>query len=179
MKGARLLVVDDTPSSITNATWWMQLGARALAGAFDNVLRATHVRDVYDLLENYGRVDHLQIWGHGGPGAPLIGNQALDPSEQAWRACARGTVWFRSCKVAQGSAGRAFLGELALRGVNAAGHISNIGALGHSYLVGVRAGARPWWPVSLAPQHSHPFAPRTVLPVAMSAPAWTWLAEPL
>lgn len=170
----RLLIVDDNPARITNATWWMQLGASAFVGAFDRTASVRTLPQFYAALQRYPDATHVQVWGHGSPGRPGIGGKAIDPGDDAWRTLRGGVVWFRSCKVAQGVEGKAFCAELSLMGVSVAAHLSNIGALGHSHLVGAQAHTVPWWSATQKPKHSHPFAPRTVPPFAMALPSWTF-----
>lgn len=174
--GRRICIVDGTPSDITKSNFWFQAGARLFRGSYDDVYEVRSVEAFYDKLRMYkpGDVTELQVYGHGSPGASFIGREKLDPASLAWEHIAGAAVWFRQCKVAQGEKGHMFAQLLGDRGLSFVGHLSNIGALGHSYLVGCKRGAKPWWPVDLKPDHASPFHPRTVPAFTMQLPTWTF-----
>lgn len=170
-----ILIVDATPVAwwkIWRPEPWFQAGAVLLKDKFDLVVNAYTCEDVYNALVKY-KPDNVQIWGHGLPGQPVIGNKALSASHPSWHSV-RGTVWFRSCLVAQGKKGHAFMNLLASQGISAIAHLSKINGLAHSYLVGVKKKEQAWWPTSLTPKSSNPFAPRTVLPIQTNLPSWTF-----
>lgn len=167
----RLLCVDVTPGALISANTGYILGSRLFAGKFDVVVACRRPEDFFRAIEKHPRAD-VQVWGHGQPGRAGIGGTRITADDARWRNVK--SVWFRSCKVMQGADGKQFAQDLADAGVFVAGHLANIGGFGHSYLVGLAPGRRAWWPASLTPQHSHPFAPRTVSPLAMTLPTWTF-----
>ena len=176
-RGRTLLIVDKTQESIVGLTW--RVGAQLFKKHFDTVVFAPNPGTVYDVLASYphGGLDHIQVWGHGAPGVPMINGKGLDPGDIAWSAAAGGVVWFRSCKVLQGLEGHEFTKALTRRGVSVAGHLSNIGWMGsQSNLVAVRAGQQPWWPVTAKPEASRPWFPRTVMALDMRLPEWAFKA---
>ena len=166
----RLLIFDATGGPLHTADPWFGIGARFFAGAFDAVVAARTVLDVYGALERH-EPSHVQVWGHGAPGAPLIAGNALLATDGAWGACRE--VWFRSCYVASGLRGQRFMHKLA-RSCDVVAHLGVIGALGHSYLVGLRAADTPWWDDELAPKSPAPWAPRTVSAFQMRLPPWAY-----
>lgn len=151
----------------------MQVGARLAHASrmFDAVIECRSVDDVYAALDTRARMI-VQVWSYGAPGAPVIGGRRISAAHHVWGNIE--TVWFRSCKVMQGAAGKVFAQQIANQGAGVVGHLANIGTFGHSYLVGLAPGRRAWWPDLLTPRHSHPFAPRTVSPLAMALPPWAF-----
>lgn len=154
--------------------WFQAAGIAADAlNTFEHVIYAKTTADVYAALVKHEPAE-VHVWGHGSPGAPSIGRLALDPEHASWRSYnARGVrvVWFRSCYVAQGSRGISFCTALAAQGCSVVAHLSLIGALGHSWCVGVRAYRRPWWSPRLEPK---PAMTRWVSPLANEVPSWAF-----
>jgi hypothetical protein len=182
-----ILFVDVAEPGVLGLSY--RAGAALFRGAFDVVVECKGVADVYAELSRFkdGEVGHVQVWGHGFPGHPVIAlpkgkspqgvfeQHTLYPPNAAWDACRGGSVWFRSCSVAQGSRGHRFMAAFAAIGINVVAHLGVIGTWAmHSYLMGVRAGTAPWWSVDLAPGDSSPFAPRTVPATQMALPSWTF-----
>lgn len=176
MSVKRLLLVDDSP-----VPWWQfwradpwfegyaDLERADIVDNFDVALKVRHVEQAMRAIAAYAP-HHVQVFTHGSPGRPLIGGAALVASDVRW-GVVRDSVWFRACKVAQGAAGIKFMETLASQGVAVAAHLSNIGGLGHSNLVGVRAGARAFWKAKDKPK---PGFDRFVLPTEMKLPAWAF-----
>lgn len=183
-----MLIVDTTPGSILGPNPWFQAAAEgvdlvdSLDGRDDvRVVRAKHPDDVYRALRLWGRAGMpVDILGHGGKGWPTMGVDArgygrgLKLTDPSWARVRGGRVWFRQCWVAQGEEGHERARELGAQGVHFVGHVSKIGATGHSYLVGCRAGSKPWWPVALDPGSSSPEAPNTIPFWHMVLPKWAF-----
>ena len=183
-----MLIVDTTPGSLLGPNPWFQAAAEGvdLLDALDGrddviVVRATHPDQAYRALRLWGEIGMaVDILGHGGKGWPTMGVDArghgrgLDLTNAAWGRVRGGRVWFRQCWVAQGAEGHVRARELGAHGVHFVGHVSKIGAAGHSYLVGCRAGVEPWWSVDLDPGSSHPTAPNTIPFWEMALPKWAF-----
>jgi hypothetical protein len=169
-----LLIVDGTPVKwweIWKPEPWFQLGAKLNEKNFDAVVYARTPADVYDALIKH-KPDNVQYWGHGASGRPVVGGKDLVATHSAWKSVKK-SVWFRTCLVAQGQKGHVFMNTLAALGIDVLAHVAVIGPM-HSYLVGVRAGEKAWWPTSLAPKGSNPFAPHTLLPTQIQIPDWAF-----
>jgi hypothetical protein len=167
-----LLIVDGTPKPFWQF-WkpepWFQLGAHLNQKSFDAVVFARTPDDVYKALIKH-KPDHVQYWGHGAPGRPVVGGKDLVADHPAWKSVKK-SVWFRTCLVAQGEKGHAFMNELAALDLDVFAHLAVIGPI-HSYLVGVRGGEKAWWSTSLKPKGSSLGAPHTILPIQMDLPSW-------
>lgn len=172
----RLLLVDDSP-----VPWWhfwradpwfegyADLERADIVDNFDVALKVRSVEQAMQALVEH-TPQHVQIFGHGSPGRPLIGGKSLPAIDIRWAMVSR-SVWFRSCAVAQGARGIAFMETIAAHGVDVAAHLSNIGGLGHSNLVGVRARRRAFWKAKDKPK---PGLDRFVLPTEMKLPGWAF-----
>ncbi len=188
----RVLFLDVGDRSSVSLAW--RLGATIFRRSFDEVVEVRNVSEVYAGLARHadGEIGHAQVWGHGYPGHPVIGmpeqdlpgwhtvqRYNLEPSHPSWLACEGGSVWFRSCSVAQGVRGHAFMNTMAnMQGINVAAHLCVVGTWGvQSWLVGVQDYDDAWWPKDLTPGNSNPMMPRTVLSTAMSLPRWTFSIE--
>ncbi len=172
----RVLFVDVADGS--PAAFWWRNAARVWAGSFDIVAECYSPEDVYQYLASRlsDGLEHAQLWGHGFPGHPLIGGKPLDVQRPEWGRARGASFWFRSCNVAQGVRGRQFMAGLAQWGISPVAHLSKVGGvfLSQSYLVGVRAGAKPWWSPDVAVDGSAPWLPRTVPVTQMTLPAWAF-----
>lgn len=178
-KPYRICYYDATPGSILTAEFWYSIGAWAFAWAFDGVVAVKSVKEFLDHLAKNGKPgDEVQLWGHGRPGGPCIAGKEVPADAKEWKAIEGGSVWFRSCKVAQGERGAAYANTINEAGVSFLGHLSNIGTGGHSYLVGSTPQMRPWWNKKLKPEHSNIFAPNSVLPSKMTIPNWAFKKNP-
>ncbi len=172
----RVLFVDVADTS-TAAFWWRS-AAKLWAYAFDEVVDCRSPDDLLGHLaaDASSGLEHAQLWGHGLPGKPLIGGQPLDARRVEWLGARKATFWFRSCNVARGVAGKAFMSGLAQWGVSPVGHLARVGGtfLSQSYLVGVRSDAKAWWSADIAVDGSAPWLPRTVPVTQMSLPSWAF-----
>ena len=170
----RLLLVDDVSMGTAAFAW--RAASYVFASSFDVVVRCNRTADVYNTLSRYsGRLRHVQLWGHGAPGKPLIDGQPLDERNVAWAACKGATVWFRMCHVACGDEGKRFMRGLGQWGASPVAHLALIGPLlSQSYLVGLDAYCAPWWPSKLRSETSAPWLPRTVPAVQMTLPLWAF-----
>ncbi len=171
----RLLIVDDTEvpwwAFWRPEPWWEGMADAERADVIDNFHNVVKAKSVGQAMDSIAQLKpkHVQICGHGSPGRPSIGGVPFHSSDERWKFTRE--VWFRSCAVAQGTRGIAFCEELAAWGVNVAAHLSNIGGLGHSNLVGVRAGGQAFWRAKDKPK---PGFDRFVLPTTMHLPAWAF-----
>ncbi len=172
----RVLIYDASPGNgFLGAVW--ALGAHVLSASFDRVIGVRSVEEFFVALTTIDGAEHMQLWGHGAPGAPIIGEEVINPNDQRWTNLKGAEVWFRSCSVLQGASGYWFARTLSLQfNLSVAGHLCVIGTWGmHSQLVGIRSGQAPWWPQHAGVGHgSTPWAPRTVTALRMSLPKWTW-----
>ena len=132
-------------------------------------------------------VKHLQFWGHGAPGAPLIDGVRLglgDRLERFVAACRfkpRSTVWWRACDVFGGEAGHRFaLRFCEVAGCGHAGHTRIISAPWPIYQSGghgLRPDKAPHWSASEGEDDgdgSGPFKPNTCLVTQMRIPRSWW-----
>lgn len=141
--------------------WWA-IGARVLSGA-GVVIGARSwgeacLRIDSAVRRNLGRPVQLQIWGHGYQGAPLIAGEPLSPYLRMLSdAIARpggepddgSSVWFRSCDVAEGPRGHAFMRDaVAKLGVPVIAHCAVI-SLPYPWqqreICALRPGEDVWW----------------------------------
>lgn len=173
--------VGDSIDELDRPDPWWRVWALALA-AFKGfkVVKCKTPGSFYDGLVVNDPKPHqeVHVYAHGWPGGPVIGGETIKASHAAWD-CLRGsTVWFRACDVGMGTEGRDFVNALASRGINVACHLGNIGAMGHSFLVGVRAGETAWWPRNFDGGSSGLFKSRTVLPTDVRLPTWAFSRMP-
>lgn len=177
----RVLIVDAVEPGLLGQSW--RVGARLFRRHFDRVFLVRSANEAHDVLLGLraGEVSAAQVWSHGRHGQPLIARRPLDPTHPCWRACEGGSVWFRACHVMAGRRGHAFATQLARQGVDVAGHLGVIGTWGvQSYLVGLRAGERPWWDPALSDTGpSRPWQPRTVPVTEMQLPQWAFEHDPV
>jgi hypothetical protein len=173
--GKRILVVDAAEESFVGSSW--RAGAAVFKASFHDVIMAESLDEVYEEFAGRepGDVSHVQVWGHGRSGQPLIAGRVFKAGHASLDSLKGASMWFRSCNVMQGENGHDFAATLADRGIDAVGHLSLIGNMGlQSYLVGLHAGDEPWWSKTLNPARSAPWAPHTVTALAMSLPTWTF-----
>ena len=171
-----ILFYDAVEPGFIGKSW--ATGAALFKGSFDEVVAAKTTEDVYEALRGHTRssLKHVQVWGHGSPGSPLVHGKPLRPHDPAWGAVEGGTVWFRSCSVMGGLDGIAFAEAFARRGIDAAGHLGVIGTWAmQSYLVGLLHDEKTaWWPSNVVAGDSAPWKPRTVSAVTMRLPEWAF-----
>jgi hypothetical protein len=141
-------------------------------------LAAKSVDEFYAALRNRApsSLKHVQFWGHGAPGAPLINQKPIRVSDPSWSAVVGGTVWFRSCDVMSGMDGGAFAEGFAFKNIDVAGHLGVIGTWGmHSHLVGLLHEEKTaWWSNTAKVGDSAPWAPLTVSALTMRLPEWAF-----
>lgn len=149
-------------SRILGASW--ALGSRAFfgLGRYDLVVPATSWIQVADLLSTMAlaeKVDEIQFWGHGTPGAPIINGEplwrhALSPEHplhvvmEAFRDVTHpdSVLWWRSCSVFAGNRGIRYAQQVAnFIGCRHAGHTHIIGFPWHSGLHTVGPSEGPMW----------------------------------
>lgn len=160
MKPKRLLLAARGETSPVAFSWYAGSPLARIAGRFDGYWQPTSWEQALAWVcansETHG-LGELHIWGHGAPGAPLIGGEALpfgsrirlhrDLFADLRRMCSPSTlIWFRSCAVFHGAAGKDFAERLSCAlSCRVAGHTYNIGAL-HSGLHSLRSGEMATWP---------------------------------
>ena len=175
-KAKSILFYDAVEQSFVGSSW--SVGAKLFKGSFDEVVPVKTPDDVYAALKKHPRcsLKHVQVWGHGAAGAPLIDRKALHPDDSSWAAVESGTVWFRACSVMAGLDGQAFAEAFARRNIDVAGHLGVIGTWGmQSYLVGLLHQEKTaWWPGNVAAGDSAPWKPRTVSAAHMKLPEWAF-----
>lgn len=155
--------------------WW-RAASIFLAPLFTRTVRVKAIGDAYEALRRFDPRpgDEVQTWCHSGPGRPVLAGEDLDENHPVWRQyCGGADVWIRGCGALSGKEGHRFALKLADAGVNIAGHLSNIGALTHPHLVGLRAGHHPWWPANLNEDNLKTNT-RAVSPLTMRLPAWAF-----
>lgn len=167
-----ICVYDSTPAPMNKANPWFQAGASLFFDRFKAVYAVDDAQEFFEAVSKHPGCD-VRAWGHGASGAPYMGRQRLTADHAGWGFVKR--VHFRMCAVASGVEGIAFMNALAARGIEVIAHLSNIGFMGcHSHTYGVRARKKATWPAMLLPQHSYPFAPRTILATDTEIPDWVF-----
>lgn len=136
------------------AAWWWRLWRRidlAIPVRSDDPIVSDDLAAELDRLPR-GSVTELQIWGHGSPGAPDVARDDDTRRLEAWLqrirpALAPGAVvWFRSCSVGAGAAGKAFASRAAeILGCTVLVHTCVIHAV-QAGLHAVRPGQIADWP---------------------------------
>ena len=172
-KRLSILIIDGVGEKFVGWSW--RAGAKIFGKMFDRVHYCASVADFWAVIESYapGEVAHVQVWGHGGPGRPLINKVAIDDDDARWALLEGATVWFRMCSIAAGPQGHKFMKRLALHGVIPVAHLPVIGFwASQSYMVALKPGEEPWWPVDLLPKGSAPWLPRNVMAWQMTLPSW-------
>ena len=171
-----ILVYDAVEPGLLGKSW--STGAALFRGSFDEVVAAKSVDDLYAVLRRHPKssLRHVQVWGHGASGAPLINKQPILPTNPSWDAVEGGTVWFRACSVMSGFDGGVFAEAFAHRRIDVAGHLGVIGTWAmQSYLVGLLHEEKTaWWPASVKAGDSAPWKPRTVSALTMRIPEWAF-----
>ena len=115
--------------------FWQRID-RAIPVRSDDLIASDDTAAALELLPR-GSVSELQVWGHGSPGSPNIARDDDTARLDAWlqriaaaEVLASGAVvWFRSCSVGHGRAGRAFADRAA--------RILGATILVHTYLIHV------------------------------------------
>jgi hypothetical protein len=180
----RVCIIDDTQRKL-----WSQKGLShfwrlgSFLGGFDHVLPVRGVLDALVALDRLptGPLEHLQIWGHGQSGRPLIGREVLDVEELASVSSMRASsvVWFRACDTFQGPRGWDFaIQAAALLGCSVVGHTRVISWPWVTHQSGgyaLRPGELPHWS-SHDDGMSGPGVPNTCLVTAMNPPESWWQA---
>lgn len=184
----RVLLFDETAGALSwvwrNTAWVggfdAVVPARSWHGALLELERLTHQSDK--------RVLHLQFWGHGQSGRPLIGGTRLH-SLGDLRAAARlaygSEVWWRACDVFSRASGADFALQ-AVYETQGAAHVGHTRVVSWPWPMlqsggyGLRSGEDVWWDPyegvaddgrSLG---SHPLAPHTTLVTQMQVPRAWW-----
>lgn len=158
---------------------WLAGGA-VFRGHFDEVVGCNSVKEAVDVIEMFavrhqGVKREVQWWGHGFNGAPMIGDGKLTTRYHINAIMSVEEIWFRTCYVARGDRGRAFMQHCADVGTSVLAHPCIIGTWGmHSGLVGVKAGEKVWWNDGEFEFSSRPHLPRTISTLRMSVPEWAW-----
>lgn len=163
----RLLIYDATESTFVGSTW--KLGSNVFRRSFDKIVAAKDHRDFFDAITGPVFWNHVQYWGHGGPGKPYLAGKSIPPSVAFQNV---GEMWWRCCDVMQGAMGYKYAMQFSRRGVAVAGHTRIIHAM-QSGLVGLKPDAEPWWD-AFDRGMSAPWEKRTVFALRMSIPDWTW-----
>lgn len=152
----RIVVYDTTERSWPWLTIWWTLGAVLLSRA-DAAIGVRSwgeacARIESELRRRGAQVVDLQVWGHGHQGAPLIAGHGPELEELARAldlALPGSTVWFRSCDVAEGRAGHAFMAEaVRVLGHAVVAHCAVISApnpLRQGEVCALRPGEAVWW----------------------------------
>lgn len=115
---------------------------------------------------------HAQVWGHGVAAAPLIDGDP-PPRDFPWGMAE--SFWFRSCSVANGPKGRAFMEKVGQE-ADAVAHLGIIGTWGvQSRLVGIRQLQPAWWGDEVDKnERSAPWLPRTIISTRRTIPRWAF-----
>ncbi|MEK9737120.1 MAG: hypothetical protein VW239_07345 [Candidatus Nanopelagicales bacterium] len=162
--GDQLIIWDANYRDFLGTTW------RAYALTFPDSFGVFSWDEAARVLEDMPGM-HVQVWGHGRTAQPLI-DLKKPPLYFPWHHCR--SAWFRSCSVANGDKGRAFMADVA-KECDVAAHLGIVGTWAvQSRLVGVRKGEAPWWGDTDPREHSAPWVPRSVPVTARRLPAWTW-----
>ncbi len=178
----RVMMYDSTQDSLKKkylSTFW-ELGG--YIGNFDNIIPVRNVEEFKSTLNYITTMNddvHLQIWGHGLPGAPFIDEDLITISSIAGASNGHlREVWFRSCSVFQGPPGQVFAAKLAA-GINAsvAGHTRIISAPFpncQSGLYAILPGQKPLWDDSDS-GYSTPWAKHTTSITRYNIPDWAYV----
>lgn len=162
------VLVRDTSAGALSSVW---ASAAGLARA-DRVIAAASWDEVYRGLDSIpDPIESLQVWGHGSRGRPLIGGETVDLAALSDVVHINGWLWWRSCSVAEGATGHAFMWRCsAALNCDVVGHCAVISwplPWRQAQIAGLRRGQDPWWSQS-----------GDELPgcstLRMSPPAWAW-----
>lgn len=150
--GRTIVVYDKTEDGYPWLSTWWSLGA-FFSGA-DDVFAVSSWGEVYRELSDYPyNIDLLSIWGHGRAGAPLI--NGAHPLLSSFRSAVDGRlgpkseIWWRSCDVHKGRAGKRFAESVVeTLGCASVGHCAVISApnpLWQREICALRPGEAAWW----------------------------------
>lgn len=175
------LIIYDTTDRVLSPIW--RAGARLyrVMGWADH---AVGVKD-WPTFWSAARMNaprEVQLWGHGGPGYPLIAGRWMDEADALLHP-ATTHLWFRACSVFCGTLGRRFAGRMADQlQVDISAHTHQIGQWGfQSGLHTHQPHQIPAWsamdgndgtadvPIS---RRSGPLEPRTITALTPRVPTW-------
>lgn len=145
----RVVIFDATDRSVVpelSDSWRAAARAFRAVRRFDEVIEATSWEQALAPLR--GRtVREVQFWGHGRPGAALIGRQPL-PLDALVSLHITELLWLRVCAAFHGSIGKTYAKRLlGAVGCRVAAHTFNIGPL-QSGLHTLAPGDWPYWSAS-------------------------------
>lgn len=105
----RVMVYDATQHGLDKKFLSSIWGAASLLGGFDEVIPLKSAADFGPSLFGLGRIDHLQLWGHGAPGVFLVkGTPVRFDLVPTGTMNPNGLVWLRCCGAFRGLAGQRF-----------------------------------------------------------------------
>ena len=160
--GRRIVIIDSTGSGALDVSWQVAAFITTAANRFTDRVEAHSWKDAADALlrmnveHGDAPIDEVQFFGHGSPGAALIGADRLTAdslAEPHWQAVRHifgtpGIFWFRTCESLNGDAGRALANAVAdhfgEERMRVAGHTQFIHAV-HPGLVVKVPGQRASW----------------------------------
>lgn len=187
--GLRILAYDKTLGSFYDHAW--VLFAKLAWPWFEVVLPVGNWGKFFEgcaraVDQHKQQIGEIQLYGHGKPGQPLLGGEALDPTPHAHLAAlsefSKGLakpalLWLRMGEVFFGQQGKDYAEALStLLGAQVAGHTYRLGWPCHSGLHTARPGILPAWSIhegrgpDSQPERSYTFAPRTICCLRMTYP---------
>lgn len=149
----KVLIYDATDDSPVGMSW--RAGAVLYRPSFKHVIPARSWAQAAHWLGErvgIGEAHEIHFWGHGAPGAALIGKGNLTQTAAVsigLRIAEGGLFWLRTCATFAGAPGRRAAYALSTEWMNCrvAAHTRNIGLL-HSGTYSIRPGQMPYWPKS-------------------------------
>ena len=109
------LVIYDATAGWLSFVWRVGAVLLAALGRYDAVVGVRSWGEAqHAITATRGRFRHVEVWGHGRPGAPVIDSEpvAIETLAAIGTALAPSAViWYRSCSVFQGERGQTFAAE--------------------------------------------------------------------
>lgn len=179
----RVMFYDKTQDDVSKKYLSFFWAAGGKIGNFDYVIPVSSWKDAYDKINELpnDRIHHLQFWGHGYVGKPVINNTTMFVED--FKNSLRGRMfhndvfWIRACDTFRGVGGHDFARHLVDE--------LNISVVGHTRVIsapflthqsgghGLRPGSIPRWSVNDS-GYSTPWAPNTCLVTRMNPPDSWW-----
>ena len=159
-RGGRVLILDASDErGVLGWSWDVGSILVESSNRFDFIIRARnweHVcQELHKIADGGHKIREVQFWGHGHPGAALIGNDAFNVATlqtESWMRLAQRHVfqdgalwWWRTCQTCRGMEGREFSQVFVnMFGIRMAGHTVVIHVI-HGCLVCLKPGEQANW----------------------------------
>lgn len=179
----RVMFYDKTQDDVSKKYLSFFWAAGGKIGNFDHVIPVSSWDEACDkiLLLPDMRIHHIQFWGHGYAGNPVINGGGMRVTD--FKDAIRGRMfphdelWLRACDTFKGPAGHAFAKRLVdTLDISVVGHTRVISAPFFTHQSGgqgLRPGQSPRWDINDS-GYSTPWAPNTCLVTRMNPPDAWW-----